>query len=101
MKKPNIEAIDGELNVTQYARNQSKMAAIEIRDHLAKIDVVSGMVRDGLLEPELYKDWVNRVKVEIKDAMAQVYGYLRLENIKGHQDRVFVQSASQGGGKGE
>ncbi|MDY7993330.1 hypothetical protein UY286_21770 [Paenibacillus polymyxa] len=99
MSKPNIEAIDGELNITQYARNQSKMAAIEIRDHLAKIDVVSGMVRDGLLEPELYKDWVGRVKVEIKDAMAQIYGYLHLDDIKGHYDRAFVQSVPQGGGK--
>jgi hypothetical protein len=101
MSKPNIEAIDGELNITQYARNQSKMAAIEIRDHLAKIEVVSGMVRDGLLEPEMYKDWVNRVKVEIKDAMGMIYGYLHLEGMKGHYDQAFVQSASQGGGKGE
>ncbi|MGG1651371.1 hypothetical protein [Paenibacillus sp. NRS-1780] len=97
MSKPDIKVIDGELNVTPYARNQSKMAAIEIRDHLAKIDVVSGMVRDGLLDTELYKDWVGRVKVEIKDAMAQIYGYLHLEDIKGHQDQAFVQSASQGG----
>ncbi len=99
MSKPNIEAIDSELNITQYARNQSKMAAIEIRDHLAKIDVVSGMVRDGLLDTELYKDWVGRVKVEIKDAMAQVYSYLHLEKTKGHSDQAFVQSASQGDGK--
>ncbi len=36
MSKPDIKLIDGELNVTTYARNQSKMAAIEIRDHLAR-----------------------------------------------------------------
>ncbi|WP_348624247.1 hypothetical protein ABFT51_03285 [Paenibacillus peoriae] len=101
MSKTNIEAIDGELNVTQYARNQSKMAAIEIRDHLAKIDVVSGMVRDGLLEPELYKDWVNRIKVEIKDALGMIYAYLHLDETTGHHDQIFGQSASQGGGKGE
>lgn len=101
MNKPDIEAIDEELNVTSYARGKSKGLAVDIRDNLAKIDIVSGMVASGILEPDVYKDWVERVRVEIKDSLAYIFEYLHLEDTKGHCDQVFVQSTTQGGGKGE
>ncbi|MFB4325587.1 MULTISPECIES: hypothetical protein [Paenibacillus] len=50
----------------------------EIADIASEIEIPSGMVGEGLLKEELYRNFVLRQRKEIKDLIAQMYTYLRL-----------------------
>ncbi|WP_342419225.1 hypothetical protein [Paenibacillus sp. FSL H8-0168] len=88
--------LDKELNITGYARNQARSSSNNIADLLSKIDLSSGMVRDGLLDDQLYMDFVMRAKKEIKDSVSMIYSYLHLQDVEGHYDQVFTQPKSKG-----
>ncbi|RGL38983.1 hypothetical protein DXC69_02895 [Paenibacillus polymyxa] len=88
--------LDNELNITAYARNQARSSSNNIADLLSKIDQASGMVRDGLLDDQLYVDFVARAKKEMKDSVAMIYTYLHLQDIEGHYDQIFTQPKSKG-----
>lgn len=96
-----MSKLDKELNITGYARNQAKSASRTISGLLSQIDLASSMVSDDLLEPEKYTNFVLNAKKEIKDSVSMIYSYLHLQDVEGHYDQAFVQSASQGDGKGE
>jgi hypothetical protein len=91
-----MSKLDKELNITGYARNQARSSSNNIADLLSKIELSSGMVRDGLLDDKLYADFVMRAKKEMKDNVAMIYTYLHLQDIEGHYDQVFAQPTSKG-----
>lgn len=84
-----MEKINGEIKFTGYARNKIKSMGNEIADRTGKVELASGMVEEGLLDVEVYKNYAIRQKVEIKDMLAEIYSYLKLEDVKGHFDGAF------------
>ena len=84
-----MRKINKEINCTAYAIRNVKGMSNEIADISTRIDFVSNMVEEGLLDVELYKNYVVRQKKEIKDMIAQIYSYLRLEEVKGSFDEIF------------
>lgn len=96
-----MSKLDKELNITGYARNQAKSASHIISDLLSRIDMASGMVIDDLLDEETYRNFIHKAKKEIKDSVSAIYSYIHLQDVEGYYDQAFVQSTTQGGGKGE
>ena len=82
MDREQLELIGKELHFTGYARNKVKAMGNEIADITAKIEMLSGLVREDLLNEELYRNYVLRQKKELKDIIAEIYSYLHLEKLK-------------------
>lgn len=91
MGREQLELIEKELHFTGYARNKVKAMGNEIADITGKIEMLSGLVREDLLNEELYQNYVLRQKKELKDIIAEIYSYLHLEDVKGHYDHVFKE----------
>ncbi|MGM1044845.1 MAG: hypothetical protein ACQEXX_01725 [Bacillota bacterium] len=89
MDRDTLEKINKDINFTTYARNRVKAMGNEIADITAKIEMLSGLVGEDLLNEELYRNFVLRQKKEIKDILAEIYAYLKLEEIEGRHDHVF------------
>jgi hypothetical protein len=89
LNKEKMRKINEEINCTAYAIRTVKGMSNEIADISTRIDFASNMVEEGLLDVELYKNYVVRQKKEIKNMIAQIYSYLRLEEVKGSFDEVF------------
>ncbi|MBX4152269.1 hypothetical protein [Paenibacillus lautus] len=92
MNKDELRALEEDLHFTGYARNKVKAMGNEVADITSKIEILSGIVEEGLLKDELYRSFVLRQRKEIKDIIAQIYSYLHLEKVKGHYDHVFKES---------
>lgn len=88
MNSDEMRKINEELNFTGYARNKVKSIGNEIADVTGKIELASGMVEEGLLDAEMYKNYVSRQKKEIKDMLTEIYSYLKLEDTEGNHDFV-------------
>jgi hypothetical protein len=84
-----MQKINEEIHFTGYARNKIKSMGNEIADLTGKVELASRMVEEGLLDAEVYKNYAVRQKVEIKDMLAEIYSYLKLEDIKGRYDDTF------------
>jgi hypothetical protein len=89
MNRDEMQKINEEIHFAGYARNKVKSMGNEIADLTGKIELLSGMVEEGLLDVEIYKTYVFRQKKEIKDMLAEIYSYLKLEDIKGRYDEAF------------
>lgn len=89
MNSQEVQKINEEIHFTGYARNKVKAMGNEIADLTGKVELTSAMVKEGLLDPEIYKNYVLRQKKEIKDMLSEIYSYLKLEDVKGNYDFVF------------
>jgi hypothetical protein len=89
LNRVEMQKINEEIHFTGYARNKIKSMGNEIADRTGKVELASGMVEEGLLDVEVYKNYAIRQKAEIKDMLAEIYSYLKLEDIKGHYDDAF------------
>lgn len=84
-----MQKLNEEIHFAGYARNKIKSMGNEIAYLTGKVELASGMVEEGLLDVEIYKDYAIRQKREIKDMLAEIYSYLKLEDVKGHYDDAF------------
>ncbi|MFI2856844.1 hypothetical protein ACH6EH_06860 [Paenibacillus sp. JSM ZJ436] len=89
MKRINMEETNKEINCTGYARNKVKSMGNEMAEIVARMEFASNLVSEGILDVELYKNFVERQKVEIKDILAETYSYFHLEDVPGRHDHVF------------
>lgn len=98
LSKINLEEmreINREINFSDYARNNIKSMGNGIADIAGKIELASGMVEEGILDLDVYKNYVLRQRKEIKDRVAEIYSYLRLSEVKGHFDDAFKEDETQ------
>ena len=86
MKRDDMRELNKELNCTGYTVNKVKSMGNEIADIMARIELSSGMVEEGLLDEEIYKNFVARQKREIKDILYETYKGLGLDEAEGHFD---------------
>lgn len=96
MNREQLELIEKEIHFTGYARNRVKAMGNVIADITAKIEMLSDLVGEDLLNEELYRNYVLRQKKEIKDILAEIHAYLKLEEIEGRYDHVFKESNTLG-----
>lgn len=89
MTKDEIQEINEQLNFSRYTRSNIQSLGNEIADITGKIELSSGMVEEGLLDVEVYKKFVSRKKIRIKDILTEIYAYLKLEHVNGNYDFVF------------
>jgi hypothetical protein len=89
MNRDEMQKINEEIQFTGYARNKIKSMGNEIADLTGKVELASGMVEEGFLDVEVYKNYAIRQKVKIKDMLAEIYSYLKLEDVKGRYDEAF------------
>ena len=84
-----IKEINKDAKLTAYARNNVKAMRNEISDIAVEIGVAEEMMQEGLLDPEAYKNFVHRKRIEVKNMIAQIFGYMNLQEVKGYFDKVF------------
>lgn len=91
MRKVDIQKLNEEIDCTGYAIRGVRGAGNEVSDIASRIDTLSNMVEEGLLDEDIYKDYVCRQKREIKDLLAKVYSFLNLNEVKGRLDGAFKE----------
>lgn len=51
--------------------------------------MLNGLVEEGLLDGELYKNFAERQKKDVKNLIAQIYANMELDKVKSNFDKIF------------
>lgn len=84
-----MEQLGEEINLSTYHIRQAKGMGNEIAEIMAKVDMLNGLVEEGLMDVELYKSYVQRQKKSVKSMIAQIYANMELDKVESMFDKVF------------
>lgn len=89
LNEKEIRKINKDVKVSAYSRNNVRNMGNEISDVAVEIGLAEDMMQEGLLDPEAYKNFVFQKRIEVKNMLAQIFGYMNLEEVEGYFDKVF------------
>lgn len=84
-----MQKIGEEVNLSTYHMLQTKGAGNEIADIISKIEIMNGLVEENFIDIEIYKNYVEGQKVEIKNLVAKMYANMKLDEVECLFDKVF------------
>lgn len=92
MNQDEITWINKEAGLSSYDRNNLKSMGNEISDIVVRIETLEDAMKEGILSPEQYKDYVVRQRTEIKNMIAQIYSHANLLEVEGYFDKAFTKN---------
>lgn len=84
-----MKKIGEEIDMSIYHIRQAKGMGNEIADIMSKVDMLNGLVEEGLMDAELYKSYALRQKVDVKSMIAQIYANMELDKVECVFDKIF------------
>lgn len=84
-----MEAIGDEFGLSTYHIKQAQSIGHEISTIMSKVEMLNSLVGEELLDEELYKNFAERQKKDIKNLIAQLYANMELDKVRSSFDRVF------------
>jgi len=84
-----MQKIGEEISMSTYHIQEAKQIGYELAEIMAGINTLNGLVEEGLLDAELYKDYALRQKGDIKSLIAKIYANMELDKVECMFDGVF------------
>lgn len=88
-----MQKIGEEVNLSTYHMKQTKGMGNEIADIVSKIEIMNTLVEENFMDVDVYKNYVERQKTDIKSMIAQMYGNMKLDEVECLFDKVFEKEA--------